>query len=55
MYTVYYNHETKAHSIINDGLKQEFITNNDVNVYKGNLSECKAYLKPLNIIYQTIY
>jgi hypothetical protein len=53
MYTVYYNHKTNAHSIINNEL--DLLADvNDVSVHEGSLEECRAYLAPLNTIFLTI-
>ncbi len=49
MYKVFFNHETKAHTIAKSQTDE-----NDVEMYKGQLENCKSYMKPLNIIYQTI-
>lgn len=49
MYKVFFNHTTKAHSITS---KTE--DENDVEVFKGSLDECKSYLEPLNVMYITI-
>lgn len=53
MYTVYYDHETNAHSIIKDELI-EIIHEKDVIIHQGTLEECKTYLEPVTVIYQTI-
>ena len=49
MYKVYYNHKTHAHSIMTS---TEDV--NDLIVYEGTIEQCKAYLKPLDVIYLTI-
>ena len=53
MYTIYFNFETKAHTIVNDAIVIP-LTEDDVIVENGTLQQCKDYLEPLNIIYQTI-
>jgi len=51
MYTVYYNLDSNAHTIINT----EYLPiSEEIEVFKGTLQECKDYLEPLNVIYQTI-
>jgi len=53
MYIIYYNHQTNAHSIVNEEMSHHMLED-DVDVFKGSLAKCKAYLEPLNTIYQTI-
>lgn len=52
MYKVFFNPETKAHSIVDNNV---YFDEECVVVYEGSLPECKEYLAPLGVIYQTIH
>lgn len=53
MYTVYFNHKTNTHSIVNDNLSH-LIEEDDVLIQQGSLNKCKEYLSLLGVMFQTI-